>query len=361
MSMLWYFSLLLVCVASFIALVTAGADYYKILEVSRSASQAEIKKAYRKLSLKYHPDKNPSPDASTKFAELSTAYDVLSDESKREIYNRGGEEAVLQSEQRGNQPQHDPFNIFEQFGFGGFGGRRQQEEARTPNVEIPVRVSLAQLYKGEVLDVNYARQVLCVEAASCQRNDKECTGPGVKMRVQQLAPGFVQQVQVHDSSCVARGKALKMPCKACPNGMTEEEEIQLTLDVQAGMATGDSIRFEQIADEKVGHIAGDVVFKISQVSHPHFTRDGDDLKVQLDITLLDSLVGFYRTFEHLDGHDVIIEKTDVSYCSEIVKVKGEGMPKKGRNTYGDMYVTLNIMFPEGFTKEQKELLKKALP
>jgi DnaJ-related protein SCJ1 len=220
---------------------------------------------------------------------------------------------------------------------------------------------LAQLYSGEILDVNYARQVLCVEAASCQRNDKECTGPGVKMRVQQLAPGFVQQVQVHDSSCVARGKALKMPCKACPNGMTEEEEIQLTVDVQAGMAEGDSIRFEQIADEQVGHIAGDVIFKISQVRHPHFTRDGDDIRVMIDITLLDSLVGFKRSFPHLDGHMVEVAKDDVSFCSEVVKIKGEGMPIKGKKVKGDMYVTLNIQFPESFTNQQKDLLRKTLP
>ena len=99
---------------------------------------------------------------------------------------------------RGNQAAaHDPFNIFEQFGFGGFGGGRGREEQRTPNVEIPVRVTLAQLFIGEILDVSYSRQVLCVEASSCQKASQDCQGPGIKIRMQQLAPGFVQQVQVH--------------------------------------------------------------------------------------------------------------------------------------------------------------------
>lgn len=100
---------------------------------------------------------------------------------------------------RENTPQADPFNIFEQFGFGGFGGGfggRRQQELRTPNVNIPLSVTLRQLYLGELLDVEYVRQVLCVEASSCQKNNQECQGPGIKLRMQQLAPGFVQQVQV---------------------------------------------------------------------------------------------------------------------------------------------------------------------
>jgi DnaJ family protein B protein 11 len=256
-----------------IAMAIAGKDYYKILGVTRSATSADIKRAYRKLSLKYHPgtaalpiiitvlyrycfaivcintnfhviyitiiiilDKNSAPDAASKFADISTAYAVLFDSDKRETYNRGGEEAVQLQEQRGGQQeQHDPFSIFEHFGFGGMGGGgRSREEARTASVEIPVRVSLKQLYIGEQLDVSYVRQVLCADAASCQKNNNECQGPGVRVKMQQLAPGFVQQVQVHDASCVARGKAWKTGCKACPKGMTEEEEIQLTLDVQAG-------------------------------------------------------------------------------------------------------------------------------
>lgn len=100
---------------------------------------------------------------------------------------------ILQS---ANTPQADPFSIFEHFGFGGMGGHRREEEQRTPNVEIPVRVTLRQLYLGEMLDVEYTRQVVCVEAASCEKKNQECQGPGIKLRVQQLAPGFMQQIQV---------------------------------------------------------------------------------------------------------------------------------------------------------------------
>ena len=343
--------------------VLAGADYYKILGVSKSASAADIKRAYRKLSLKYHPDKNPAPDAATKFAEIAAAYDVLSDPEKRETYNRGGEDAVKMQEQRGSQQAADPFSIFEAFGFGGMGGMgggRGREEQRTANVQIPISVTLKQLYLGEVLDVSYSRQVVCVEASQCQKNNNECQGPGIKMKVQQLAPGFVQQMQVHDASCVARGKAWKSPCKACPKGQTEEEEIQLTVDVQPGMTDGDQIKFEQVADEAVGHIPGDLIFTIRQVPDSTFRRDGDNLHVDFTITLLESLTGFQRTIKHLDGHEVPISKTDVTYCSETITVNGEGMPRKGRRgSKGDLFVTFNIDFPRKFTDHQKNMIKEA--
>lgn len=260
---------------------------------------------------------------------------------------------------RANTPAADPFNIFEAFGFGGMGGRRH-EDPRTPNIESRLRVTLRQLYLGEVLEVSYVRQVVCVEAASCQKNNQDCQGPGIKMKVQQLAPGFVQQVQVHDASCVARGKAWKSPCKNCPNGMTEEDEIQLTVDVQAGMQDGETIRFEQVADESVGHIPGDLIFTVKQIPHPYFSRNGDNLHIELTITLLESLVGFKRVIKHLDDHEVVITKNDVTYCSEVYTVRGEGMPVKGRKTNGDLLVTLLIDFPRDFTPAQKELIRKAI-
>jgi DnaJ-related protein SCJ1 len=242
---------------------------------------------------------------------------------------------------------------------GGF-GRQHQEEQRTPNVEIPVRVSLKQLYLGELMDVEYMRQVVCVEASSCEKKNNECQGPGIKLRVQQIAPGFVQQIQVSDPSCVARGKAWKSPCKNCPKGMTEEEEIQLTVDIQAGMKDGDTIKFDQIADEAVGHTPGDLIFVVRQIPDAVFTRNGDDLFMNMAITLEEALVGFEKKFQHLDGHDVVVRKSDVTFCSEQVSMKGEGMPKKGNKSQkGDLYITFQIDFPRQFTEKQKGFIRHA--
>ncbi len=346
-----------------LALVSAAPkrDYYSILEVSRTATAAELKKAYRKLSLKYHPDKNSAPDAQQKFAELSVAYDVLSDPEKRKVYNQGGEEAVSKQEQQASQPQADPFSIFEAFGFGGMGGQRRDQEQRTPNVEIPVRVTLRQLYMGEILDATYDRQVMCTEASSCEKKNNNCHGPGISMRQQQLAPGFVQNIQVRDDSCTARGKSWLPNCKNCPKGPTESEEIQLTVDIQPGMSDGETIKFDGVADEAPGHVPGDLIFVIRQIPDSLFTRRGNDLHMTIRISLLEALVGFRKSYVHVDGHEFFIDKQDVTYCSEIVVVKGEGMPIRGnKSKRGDLYATLEINFPRHFSPKQKELIKQAM-
>lgn len=141
--------------------------------------------------------------------------------------------------------------------------------------------------------------------------------------------------------------------------MTEEEEIQLSVDVAAGMHHGEEIKFEGVADELVGHLPGDLIFTIHQIPHPYFVRHGDDIHTAIDISLRDSLLGFVKTLEHLDGHKVVVEKREVSYCGEVVVIKGEGMPKKGTKVRGDMHITLHIAFPPSFSSAQKELLNKA--
>ena len=142
--------------------------------------------------------------------------------------------------------------------------------------------------------------------------------------------------------------------------MTEEEEIQLTVDVQAGMKDGESVKYEQVADEAVGHTPGDLIFIIKQIPHNTFTRQDDNLLMDMQITLLESLTGFRKTIQHVDGHEVVIEKQDVTYCTEVYRVRGEGMPTRGRGGRGDLLVTLHINFPRFFTPAQKELIKKAM-
>jgi DnaJ family protein B protein 11 len=144
--------------------------------------------------------------------------------------------------------------------------------------------------------------------------------------------------------------------------MTEEEELQLTVDIQPGMKDGDQIKFDQVADEAVGHIPGDLIFIVKQTPHPLFQRNGDNLSMSLTISLLEALVGFKKSFEHVDGHAVTVEKKDVTYCSEILVVRGEGMPRKGggKNSRGDLLVTLLVQFPRDFNPKQKELLRQAI-
>lgn len=218
---------------------------------------------------------------------------MLTDEDKKQIYDRHGEEGLKQHEQRqGGGGGHGGFeDIFSHFGFGGgFGGGRRQREQSTPNVDVPLRVTMKQLYLGDTIEVEYIRQTLCLNWQECMKSNQECQGPGVKVRMQQIAPGFVQQVQQRDERCVAPGKMWKSNCRDCPNGQTQEEKIDLTIDINKGMYPSEAITFEGVADEKPGMTAGDLNFVIVQESDEHFHRDGDHLYVTMEIPLVDALV-----------------------------------------------------------------------
>lgn len=213
---------------SLIALTTA-ADFYALLGISRRATSKEIKKAYRQKSLENHPDKGGSAE---KFAEIARAYEVLSDESKKGIYDSHGEEGLKEHEQHGGRGGGGGFDPFEEFFGGGFGGGRRRDDGvrRTDSVEIPLNLSLKQFYTGATIEVEYVREVLCKRWEDCLRNDNECSGPGIKVARQQIAPGFVQQVQMEDPKCISRGKSWRQNCRACPK-KTETEKIPLTIDV----------------------------------------------------------------------------------------------------------------------------------
>lgn len=349
-----------VALASLVVLVSGGnRDLYEVLGLGRGASPAEIKKAYRQLSLKYHPDKNPSDDAASRFAEVASAYEVLSDEEKRDTYDKYGEEGLKRAEGGGSP---DPFgDMFSHFGFGG-GGRRHTEESRTPNVEIPLRVSLRQLYVGETFDTVYVRQAMCVGAPQCEKKCKECAGPGIAVKMHQLGPGFVQQVQVRDENCIARGKCWKKSCSACPKGPTVQEEVILTAEVQKGMRDRDTIVFEEVADEALGHRAGNLVFIIETLPHADFTRRNDDLHMDLDILLVDALAGFETTFAHLDGRQVKFKKEGVTSPGDVVQLKKEGMPRRGSGgkTFGNLYIRISVVFPKELSLEQISTLRGVL-
>lgn len=343
--------------------ITSASDFYKLLGISRSATSKEIKKAYRQKSLEFHPDKNKEEGAAEKFAEIARAYEVLSDDTTKEIYDRHGEDGLKQHEERGGGGGgFDPFeDMFSQFGFGGRGNRgRDDGVQRTESVSVPLRLDLAQLYKGEMLEVQYVREVLCQNWEECMKKDPECSGPGVKIARQQLAPGFVQQVQVNDPKCVARGKSWRSNCRACPNGKTETEKIELTIDVTKGQRNGERITFEGVTDEKPGYTAGDLHFTIEEIPHPEFTRNGDRLYTNKEIPLVDALTGFSIGLTHVDGQKFTVDVDGVTECDHVIRVPGKGMPRRNGRGYGDLYITFEVEFPESLTDEQKTNIRKIL-
>ncbi|GAX24350.1 DnaJ homolog subfamily B member 11 [Fistulifera solaris] len=352
----WWKCLLLLTLVQ----VVSAADFYKLLGISRDATLKEIKKAYRQKSLEYHPDKNKEEGASERFAEINYAYEVLSDQEKRDIYNRHGEEGLKRHEQRGGGGGGGFDDIFEQmFNFGGGGRRRGNQEQTTPSVEIPLHLTLNELYSGKTLEVKYVRQVLCLQWEMCVKQAPECHGPGVRVIRQQLAPGFVQTVQQADEKCVAQGKMWNPNCKACPE-RTQSESIDLTIEVAAGLRVGERITFEGVTDERPGYKPGDLHFVIFEEPHADYHRDRDDLFKTMEIPLVDALTGFSITLTHLDGEQFTVDVNEVTDCDHVLRVHGKGMPRRNGRGFGDLYLTFEVDFPDELSAAQKEAIRAIL-
>jgi len=333
-------------------------DFYKILDVPSNASKRQIKRAFRKLSLKYHPDK--CEDCKEKFTDVNAAYECLSDDSKREAYDSVGrdEERFKEWEkQGGGRGGFDPFADF--FGFGR-GRRNDDQMPKAGNTRMILDVDLTTLYLGDFIEMRFYRNVLCQRVDECEISDGGCIRAGVRKTTRRIGPGFVQQIEDNDSRCVARGKRYKERCQACPEGPTVQDVIPITVDILPGMKDGQELIYEEQADESIGHLPGDLIVVLRQTRHPQFVRDGDDLKLRLAIDLADALVGFETTIKHVDGHDVTIKSNDVIDCAHVKVIKSEGMPTESGG-FGDLIVTFEIGFPhKQFSAQQKQSLREIL-
>eukprot|EP01114_Cavostelium_apophysatum_P009705 TRINITY_DN2294_c0_g1_i1.p1 TRINITY_DN2294_c0_g1~~TRINITY_DN2294_c0_g1_i1.p1 ORF type:complete len:372 (+),score=70.59 TRINITY_DN2294_c0_g1_i1:158-1273(+) len=349
--------------------VEAGKDYYAILGVPRDAPARVIKKAYRELAVKYHPDKTQGDaESEKKYVEIGTAYEVLSDEEKRRVYDQFGEEG-LKDGGRG-QRFNSPFDIFSQFGFGGGGGghAHQHEQKKAPSVEIPLEVTLKDLYLGKTFKIGHKKQILCPKCRGTGAKDandvqtcNECNGSGTKVFTQQLGPGFMTQTQRTCDKCGGKGKIVKSTCPICKGTKVGIEDEVITVYVERGMPDGHGIVFEQENDESPEVTPGDVIFKISTTPHKRFVRVGDDIHMKLNISLLEALVGFTKTVRHLDGHEVKIANAGVTKPGEILTINGEGMPHHNfPSQTGNMYVEVSIKMPSSLTEAQKEGFRSLL-
>ncbi|KAJ1608935.1 DNAJ domain-containing protein with a signal peptide [Cryptosporidium canis] len=351
--------ILILCILSFIS-EALGKSYYEVLGVRSDASETEIKKAYRQMSLKYHPDRNPSPDASEKFKEIATAYEVLSDPEKRKIYDRYGVDGIKQH--LDDFETQDPFDLFS-MGFGnlfGMGSGKGGERYRVPDTTFKIFMTLEQLYFGEIIAISFTRPVLCINASDCLKNRNDCAGAGTKLFTQQMGPGFMVQHQVNDPTCVSRKKGWDKNCRQCPNGPTELETAQLTAYIEAGMYSGDTIRFEGSGEQKLNQEPGDFVVAIFEIEHKKFKRVGNDLYTNMEISLADALLGFNLPLKFIDGKNINIEKSDVTSYGDVLRVRNKGMPIRNSNEYGDLYVTLKFRMPSELNSSQKKLIKQAI-
>lgn len=338
---------------------------YDILGVTPEATPQEIKKAYRKMALKYHPDKNP--DDPDKFKEISAAFEVLSDEKKKGIYDKYGEEGLKEG---AGGDMHSPFDIFDMFFGGGRGRRGGNEKARGSDTVHQLKVSLEELYNGTTRQLAVQKNVICGECkgiggkeGSVQKCDN-CNGVGVEVKLRQIGPGMVQQIQQPCRECNQTGEKIreKDKCKKCNGKKVTKERKILECAVSKGMKDGQKITFYGEGDQAPGIEAGDIIIVLDEQEHPIYKRKGNNLYLKMDIELTDALCGFKRSIKTLDERTLIINSPpgQVIHANEMKCIEHEGMP--GRNM-GKLIIEFKVKFPvDGWIDTMKlPLLEKLLP
>lgn len=343
--------------------------YYDTLGVKPNATADEIKKAYRKLALKYHPDKNPSEGE--KFKLISQAYEVLSDAKKRDLYDQGGEQAIKEGGLGGGGSFSSPMDIFDMF-FGGAG--HVNREKRAKNVVHQLSVSLEEMYKGASRKLALQKSVICdkCEGRGGKKGTVEkctnCKGRGIQIRVQAIGPGMVQQIQTMCSECRGEGERInaKDRCKQCNGKKVVREKKILEVHIEKGMKDGQKIVFHGDGDQEPGLEAGDVVIVLDQKEHEIYQRQNDNLILKMEIQLVEALCGFKRTIETMDERTLLI----TSLPGEVIKhknlkcVQNEGMPLQ-RDPFekGRLIIQFSVTFPENnwLPINKLQLLEALLP
>ncbi|MCA9666579.1 MAG: molecular chaperone DnaJ [Myxococcales bacterium] len=343
-----------------------GSDYYELLGVTRDASTDELKKAYRKLALKYHPDRNPDDaDAEEKFKEVSNAFQVLSDPEKRSIYDRYGAEGL--SGQGGFSGFSDFNDIFSSlssmfgdvFGFGGFGGRSQRVQ-RGADIEADLELTFRDAVDGVRKEVEVRRRVPCSECSgsgaapgTSPTNCPTCHGKG------QVVHG--QGHFIVSSTCpTCRGAGVKItdPCKKCRGRGLELEEDKLTVTVPAGVEDGQTLRISGKGEVPPGGgIPGNLYVNLHVEEHESLVRKGADLYVEVPITYPMAVLGGQVTVPGLDG-DIDVEVARGTQSGDVKVLRAAGIARLDGRGRGDQLVRFVLEVPKDVSKRSQELLRE---
>jgi molecular chaperone DnaJ len=350
----------------------AKRDYYEILGVSRNASEEEIKKAYRKLAIKYHPDKNPDDkQAEDKFKEAAEAYEVLSDQDKRQRYNQFGHAGVGGAGGAGGYGMNMD-DIFSQFGdifggafgggFSGGGGRGGRRVARGTNLRVKVRLSLKEIADGVEKKIKVNKYVGCKTCGGSGAKNgqydscRACNGTGTITRVQQTILGAMQ-TQTTCGTCHGEGRIVKDKCGSCHgDGIVREEEV-ISINIPAGVADGMQLSLSGKGNAAPrGGINGDLLILIEEEEHPQLRREGNHLIYQLNISFPDAALGTSVEIPTVDGKAKIkIEPGTQS--GKVLRLKGKGLPDVNSYGRGDLLVEMSIYTPVQLTSEEKKALE----
>ncbi len=358
-------------------MATERRDYYEVLGVARGADESDIKRAYRALAMRYHPDRNPGDaECVARMKEINEAYAVLCDGDKRRLYDMYGHAGLSGYSQSDIFRGADFGDIFRDLGFGGFGfgdgifeslfGRGRtatRERRRGADLRYNLEVTLEEAASGLEKTLEIPRRRTCTScrgsgakegaASTCER----CRGTGQMVTEHRSGIGVFRQISTC-SACQGTGRHIKEPCSLCEGKGILEEVSELTVTIPRGVDSGHTIRLEGQGESADGDITpGDLYVVVSVQKHEVFERHGDDLYMGRDLSLVEAALGATMAVASLDG-EATLEIPAGTQGGTLFRLKGKGMPKLGSKHHGDLYVVAKVVTPERLTNEQKELLRK---
>ena len=343
-------------------------DYYEILEVSKSASADEIKKAYRKMALKYHPDKNPGDKtAEEKFKEAAEAYEVLSDDNKKARYDQYGHAGVNGGGFGGGgfgggMNMEDIFSQFGDifgghFGGGGFAGGGQRQQARGSNLRVCIRLNLEEMVNGTQKTIKVKKMKMAPGATS--KTCTTCNGAGVQMKVMNTMFGQMQ-TQTTCGTCQGIGKiADKIPAGANAQGLIKEDE-EVTINIPAGAREGIQLNVRGKGnDAPFGGNPGDLLVVVEEEADGTIKREGDNLHQELYISFAEAALGTQKEIPTVGGK-VKIKVDAGTQSGKILRLSGKGLPSIDSYGKGDMFVHINVWTPQHLSPEQRAFFEKQI-
>lgn len=354
----------------------AKRDYYEILGVSKNADEQELKKAYRKMAIKYHPDKNPGDKAAEEhFKEAAEAYEILSDPDKRAKYDRFGHQGVGgsggQGGYGGGMNMEDIFSqfgdIFGGAGFGSFGFGGQQggrHVSRGTNLRIKVKLTLEEIATGIEKKIKVNKFVPCksctgtgADKGSSYNTCGTCKGAGRVNRIQNTILGQMQTVSTCPA-CDGEGRIIASKCKSCQgDGITRDEEV-ISIKIPAGV--GDNMQLNVAGKGNAaprGGVSGDLLVTIEEIEHAELKRDGINLFYDCYVSFIDAALGTSVEIPTLEGKAKF--KIDAgSQSGKVFRLRGKGLPEVNGYQKGDLLVDLNVWTPVNLSPEEKSMLEK---
>jgi molecular chaperone DnaJ len=359
---------------------TEKRDYYEVLGVPKDASKDQIKAAYRKLALQYHPDRNKAPGAEEHFKEISEAYAVLSDDAKRAQYDRFGHEGI-----QGRYSPEDIFRttnfdeILRDLGFGGFGGfsgsifdmffgnmtGSGRGAQRGADLRYDLDITLEQAASGVTTEIEVPRTERCqvckgtgAKPGSTPRTCTECGGRGQVQRIS--SSGFAQFVRIETCrACRGRGQVLDNPCRDCKGTGVVQRRRKIEVKIPPGIDDGSSLRLRGEGDAgDTGASSGDLYVVCHVAPHKFFVRQDRDLLCDATVSLIDATLGTTIKVPTIDGEIAEVTVPAGTQPGTVLKLKGKGMPGIGNSGRGNQLISIKVQTPSKLTDRQRELLRE---